>query len=117
MSAVGYGSAKCHKIEIAGRKVKTICYQLFARDLVHHRVAVIAATGGVASALAAKSATDTIPTVVTSGDDLIKSGLVSNLNRPGGNLTVVSFFNTETVGKRLAMLRDLVPTAISVPFW
>jgi ABC-type uncharacterized transport system substrate-binding protein len=114
LTAVGYVDRQNATIEYRWARGQNDLLPAMARDLVHHRVAVIAATGGVASALAAKSATDTIPTVVTSGDDPIKSGLVSNLNRPGGNLTVVSFFNTETVGKRLAMLRDLVPTASSL---
>jgi putative ABC transport system substrate-binding protein len=82
-----------------------------ATDLVRQQVAVIVTMGGDITALAAKTATATIPIVFAGGADPLRIGLVNSLQRPGGNITGVSTLLVETEAKRLGLLRELRPNA------
>lgn len=87
-----------------------------AKELVERRVAVIAATGGLASALAAKSATTSIPIVFSGAQDPVALGLVASLSRPGGNVTGIANIAGELNAKRVQLLRDLVPSATNIAY-
>jgi len=82
-----------------------------AADLVSRKVDLIMTEGGRISALAAKTATATIPIVFSSGSDPVADGLVASFARPGGNLTGVAWMVNELMPKRLELLSELVPHA------
>src|SRR5579859_2851874 len=85
-----------------------------AKELVDLRVSTILAGGGELTARAAKDATAIIPVVFVIGDDPVKVGLTASYNRPGGNLTGVSFLTGELGGKRLGLICELVPGTSAV---
>jgi ABC-type uncharacterized transport system substrate-binding protein len=86
---------------------------LLVADLLRHwQVALI--VGNTPAALAAKAAATTVPIVFTTGGDPVRDGLVPNLNRPGGNVTGVSFISVELGAKQLGLLRELRPGAARI---
>jgi ABC-type uncharacterized transport system substrate-binding protein len=83
-----------------------------ANDFIRRPVAVIVAN--IIAAVVAKAATATVPIVFATGSDPVQDGLVTSLNRPGGNVTGVSFFAAQLGAKRLEFLRQLVPMATTI---
>jgi putative tryptophan/tyrosine transport system substrate-binding protein len=86
-----------------------------AAELAGRPVAVIVTTGGESAALAAKAATSTIPIVFSMGDP-VKAGLAASYNRPGGNATGINILSDTLESKRLGLLRELVPQAVTIGF-
>jgi putative ABC transport system substrate-binding protein len=108
LGEIGYVEGQNVMIEYRSAERQADRLPALAADIVRRRVAVIAVVANNA-ALAAKATTTTIPVVFTVGGDPIKMGLVDSLNRPGGNITGVSFLSSDIVAKMLEALHELMP--------
>jgi putative tryptophan/tyrosine transport system substrate-binding protein len=112
MKETGYVEGQNIAIEYRSDEGQTDQLPLLVADLLRRQVALI--IGNTPSTLAAKAATTTVPIVFVTGGDPVKVGLVPSLNRPGGNVTGVSFTSVELAAKQLGLLRELRPGAARI---
>jgi len=114
LKEIGYVEGQNVAIEYRWAVDQTTRLPTMAAELAHSQVTVIVAGGSPASALAAKSATTTIPIVFMNVADPVGIGLVASFNRPGGNITGATLLSAELVAKRLGILRDLLPSVTRI---
>jgi putative ABC transport system substrate-binding protein len=111
LGEVGYVEGRNVAVEYRWANARLDRLSTLAEELVRRPVSVLAAVAGQQTPRAAQAATQTIPIVFGIGEDPVKAGLVSSLNRPRGNMTGATFLSTGLGAKRLGMLRQLVPDA------
>jgi ABC-type uncharacterized transport system substrate-binding protein len=116
LADAGYIEGRNVAIEFRWANAQFARLRPMADDLVRRQVAVIVAAASGASGLAAKAATPTIPIVIATGVDPVKSGLVSSLARPGGNVTGLTYMANELASKRLDFLHDVVPNVTTIAY-
>jgi ABC-type uncharacterized transport system substrate-binding protein len=114
LNETGYAEGQNITIEYRWAEGKVERFPALAAELVALKVDVIVTAGGTLAALAAKRATTSLPIVFCSVGDPVLEGLVTSLARPGGNLTGLSFFSQDLVGKRLELLTQIVPGATMI---
>ena len=110
LKEAGYVEGQNVAIEFRWAENQIARLPTLAAELVHRQVSVIVAGGSPVAALAAKSATTTIPIVFMNAADPVGIGLVASFNRPGGNVTGATLLSAELLAKRLGILRDLLPS-------
>jgi putative tryptophan/tyrosine transport system substrate-binding protein len=108
LRALGWIDGRTVAIEYRWAEGRSERYREIAAEFVHLKVDVIVTPGGATPA--AKEATSVIPIVFTAAIDPVNSGLVASLARPGGNVTGSSLQGTDLAGKRLELLREVVPS-------
>ena len=116
LTEAGYAEGQNVKVEFRWANNELARLPTLAADLVDLQAAVIVAAGAIASPVAAKGATATIPIVLVGVGDPLKLGLVASLNRPGGNVTGLTLVDTGLPGKRLDLVSQLVPQAMRIAY-